>query len=148
MSGGYEYAAAGLLLRTLLDAGGGPVLTGDLPISGHELQEAAQVLRERGIPVFATRARQDSAWTLAPIGDPIYEQTLDRYVTDCYTALVRSAQACARNPEAQRRRRAFIQAATIVGTMLNDERDVRADVTPEEIPEVLLEVLRQGGYIA
>jgi hypothetical protein len=90
------------LLRQLAEAKKNKrgVFAQNVTVTGQYRYLAAQWLRERGVPIVATRARQNSMWYLLDESDSaqLKAQWRNRIVGDVYAELCRACQALSRLP--------------------------------------------------
>jgi hypothetical protein len=114
-----------------------------------QVRQAAAMLREMGIAVVATRARNLTRWYMLPVASVRYTQWVDRVMWDFYVESVRAHRAIERNPMLREQARVLKRAAVEVGMMMaRPLSQIEADLKPRPIPPAFGEMLRRGGYIA
>jgi hypothetical protein len=105
---------------------------------------AAQWLRERGVPIVAVRARQNSKWYLLRETDPdaLKKQWRDRIVSDAYAELVRACQALSGLASGKKERLEFQAFAVQIGSWLGkDPSSVITETRPLKMSDTVRTIL-------
>jgi hypothetical protein len=104
--------------------------------SGVVRQQAAAYLRQCGVPVYARRAGEDSAWFLLLDEDVrLTDEWAERILTDVYAEMCRAHMALVGNPRFTNRANWLRSNIVEVSGWLNmAPKQIAADMTPETPP--------------